>query len=182
MKLTKDINFLPDYVVAKEIRMKRQLYIISLIILFTIVFSGFFLIPEGIIYFYEKQEEKLNTELMQLSKTSQNVQELNKIEKALNEKKKILRIIDQKQNVNGKSLNITKIVSIIEDALPFGIILNNYSISEKKVVVSVSIDTPLDTIDVIKSLEDIGIFEKVTINSFPIVDKTQAINISLELK
>lgn len=176
MKIIKDINYLPDYILEKNLRTKKRLILTFWVFVCISVICGFLLAPMAIYGFYEIQIKNVNSQLTALASVEKKANELAEISDISNKKDSLL------DRINGNQVRITELTAKIRNAIPYNVYMKSYMISEKNVTMSFAISSPLDTIELIRSLENLNIFEKVTISTFPIVDKSDVITFNLKLK
>lgn len=172
----KDINFLPENLIENNKRAQKNLGKFVIFTAIVLILAGLLVIPQIIYMYYDAQANSLDLQLKSLSEVQKKVNTLNDLKSQASRKTNAIEEITSSQT------KVTEIANKIISGIPATVSLKNYSISGTDIGLSFMVDTPLETIDLIKSLEGLDMFEKVTIPSVSIIDKSDTITMSLKLK
>lgn len=176
MRAIKDINFLPDYVLQRQVKAKRNATILAWVFVFAFMAGAFYLTPIQIRKYYVAQK---NNELIKLSRLSD-------VQKKVNALEEFKRNMDKKKNVigdiNKKQVRVIANIDEINKKMPSGVILKNIKFTAKEFNTHYIVNTPLEVVDLLENLEKSDLYKKITIVSVPIVNKNTIVNIKLELK
>lgn len=174
--IVKDLNFVPEYLLENEHSTRKQAIVLLSTVMGILVICSFVLIPKMILFYYQNAERNLDQEISKFNHVQEKIKEQSSISQNVSSKENIIKDIDATQ------IKVTEIIQKIKDGIPDNVYMRSYSISEKRINASFEINSPVDLVNLITSLEDMDLFSKVTVGTFPIVDKNEKIGINLELK
>lgn len=176
MKAIKDINFLPDYILQKQLNTKKNAAIITWVLAGVFVVAVLYFLPIQVNKYYMAENYNYKIKLSKLSDVQQKVNELEGIIANKDYKKTVIA------KINSKQVRIVENIDKINNIIPIDVKLKSYSISGKEISSNFTVNTPLEVIDLLDNLEKLNLYKKITLMSSPIVDENAIINVKLELK
>lgn len=176
MKAIKDINFLPGYVLQRQLKAKRKVTITVWIFICAVIAVGLYILPIQVYNYYQAESDNYKIQLSKLSEVQQKVNELKVLRENKNKKKALI------EKINSKQVKVVENIDKINNNLPQDVSMRSCIFSEKEFNSYFVVDSPLQVVDLLDRLEKLNIFKKITIISSPIVDENAIINVRLELK
>jgi Tfp pilus assembly protein PilN len=176
MMVIKDINFLPDYVYQKQVKLKRKTLTLIYMAAAVLILTGLFGIPKITLSYYQYQEAKSKGELIGLIQLRKKINTLNEIKLNMNQKQNALNEIAKKK------ISVLELIGKIENVLPSNIKIKGYRLIGKNLNISFSVEGTKDIIVLMDKLDELKMFEKVDIDSIPLIDEEYTMNMELKLK
>lgn len=172
----KDINFLPENMQENELKAAKAFLVGGVSALVLILLLLLAVGPKIVYKYYDVKRTQQREDLRKLSDIQKKVTQLEEINSNSNKKSQAL------VTINDAQIKVIDTISKISLGIPASVELKSYNITKDNVSLSFGVDTPLETIELLKGLENLNMFEKVDINSLSIADKAENLNFTLIFK
>lgn len=175
--IKKEINIIPEFMEIEMAKRKKMFIIVITTFLALMFCFSLYYYPQYKLKTMNEENKKLQAQIDDMKDVKDIKDKLNDLETQTKKKRDILT------EANKSEVDINYLIAKLTANVPKNVLLAYFSVNGRdKVSVSYIVNNPVEATELLNTLRDLDIFEKVEMPNIPIMDRRTDVNFKLKMK